>query len=92
MRSIRCCCHKSCQAKLGMAKNMREYTIILEDYGEELEVVRQAGTGLFMIRIHHLPSGGYTDGGPLLEELFIDSGVNDSDLEVEHIDGGAILQ
>ena len=45
---------QACQAKLGMTKSMRAGTIFLDDYGQHLEVVRQAGTGLFMIRIDHL--------------------------------------
>ena len=44
---------QSVQAKLGMIKNARSGSISLLDY-QELEVVRMAKTGLFMIRIDHL--------------------------------------
>lgn len=72
---------QSCQAKLGVTKNMREGTTILEDYGEELEVVRQAGTGLFMMRIDHLLTEDYIGGDPRLEVLVIDYDNYDSDPE-----------
>ena len=45
---------QSAQAKIGMVKNMRKGVIMIEDYGEEIEVVRLVGTELFMIRIDHL--------------------------------------
>ena len=46
---------QSCQAQLGITKNMRTGKITLDDYeGQKLLVARQSGTGLFMIRIDHL--------------------------------------
>ena len=43
------------QSKLGFIKEVRAGTIKLLDYPDErLEIVRQAGTGLFMVRIDHL--------------------------------------
>ena len=46
---------QSFQAKLGFVKNSRTGGITLLDYpGQQLEVARQARTGLFMIRIDHL--------------------------------------
>ena len=46
---------QNCQAKLGMVKNMRQGIMEFEDYpGQQVEVVRQARTGLFMIRIDNL--------------------------------------
>ena len=51
---------QSCQAQLGMTKCMRNRTISLDDYaGEHIEVARQVGTGLFMIRIDHLNFDDY---------------------------------
>lgn len=43
--------------------------------------------GLFMIQIDHLLAGDYMGGAPRLEERFLDSGVSDSDLEIECFDG-----
>lgn len=57
---------QSWQAKLGLRKNMRKGTHILEAYGEELEVARQACAGLCMIRIAHLLADDYTGGDPRL--------------------------
>ena len=38
-----------------MVKRVRDVSISLDDYGrQKVEVVRQAGAGLFMIRIDHL--------------------------------------
>jgi hypothetical protein len=45
---------QSVQAHMHFVKDMAKGTIMLGDTGEYLEVVRQAGTGLFMIRIDHL--------------------------------------
>eukprot|EP00974_Lingulodinium_polyedra_P037411 3588444-Lingulodinium_polyedra.AAC.1 len=44
---------QSRQAKLGMTKSMRTGEITLGDYGQQLEVVRRSGSGLFMVRIDH---------------------------------------
>ena len=45
----------ACQAKLGMTKRVCDGSITLDDCdAQSLEVARQVGTGLFMIRIHHL--------------------------------------
>ena len=50
------------QAKSGFVKNMRDGTIICEDYDRQnLEVVKQKGTGLLMIRIDHLDLGDYLE-------------------------------
>ena len=50
------------QAKFGFIKNMRRGTIVCEDHDHQnLEVVRQKGTGLFMIRIDHLDLGEYLE-------------------------------
>ena len=46
---------QSCQAQLGITKNMRTGKITPDDYdGQALLVARQTGIGLFMIRIDHL--------------------------------------
>ena len=46
---------QAAQAKLGFIKNVRRGTITMEDYeGQELEVCRQIGTGLYIVRIDHL--------------------------------------
>ena len=46
---------QSSQAALGFTKSSRKGSITLDDYQNQgLEVVRQAKTGLFMIRIDHL--------------------------------------
>ena len=47
------------QAQIGFVKCMRSVKITLLDFGEELEVVRQARTGLFMVRIDHLNPVGF---------------------------------
>lgn len=78
---------QSCQAKLGLTKVVRKGTVILEDYGEELEIVRHAGTGLFMFRIDPFLADGYMGGDPRLEELLTENGVGDSDLDADHIGG-----
>ena len=45
---------QSMQALLGMVKDTRDGTITLKDYEHQnLEVARQARTGLFMVRIDH---------------------------------------
>ncbi len=66
---------QSAQAKLGFRKSSRKGTIELEDHpGETVEVARQKGTGLFMVRIDHLiineyisASNGSNFTGVLLE-------------------------
>ena len=56
-----------------MTKRVRDGSITLDDYDEQsLEVVRQVGTGLFVIRIDHLI---YID----FCELGVNSAVRDSD-------------
>ena len=46
---------QSCQAMLGFTKSSRSGAITLDDYSDQnLEVVRQAKTGLFMVRMDHL--------------------------------------
>ena len=51
---------QSAQAKLGFFKDVRAGTIRMRDYGmQNLEVARQARTGLFMIRIDHLSRRAY---------------------------------
>ena len=43
---------QACQAKLGMMKRVRDGSITLDDHdAQSLEVARQVGTGLLMIRI-----------------------------------------
>ena len=70
-----------------MTKRVRDGSITLDDYdAQSLEVARQVGTGLFMIRMDHLI---YNDcvGNPLLNDLVIvfddepgiDSTARDSD-------------
>ena len=55
---------QACQAKLSFTRAVRHGTITMEDYdGQHLEVVRQAGTGLFMIRIDHLVRRDYIAAG-----------------------------
>ena len=46
---------QACQSHLGFTKSARNGTISLDDHdGQQLEVARQARTGLFMVRIDHL--------------------------------------
>ena len=70
-----------------MTKRVRDGSITLDDYdAQPLEVARQVGTGLFMIRIDHLI---YNDDvcNPLLNDLVtnfddepgVDSAARDSD-------------
>ena len=62
---------QACQAKLGKTKRVREGSITLGDYdAQSLQVARQVGTGLFMIRIDHLIRDGYVCD-PLLNDLVI---------------------
>ena len=63
---------QACQAKLGMTKRVRYGSITLDDYdAQTLEVARQVGTGLFMIRIDHLICDDCASN-PLLNDLVID--------------------
>ena len=51
---------------------MRDGSITPDDYeAQSLEVVRQVGTGLFMIRIDHLMYNDYVRN-PLLDDLVVD--------------------
>ena len=51
---------QSCEAKLGMTKRVRDGSITLDDNdAQSLEVVRQLGTGLFMIRIDYSKRDDY---------------------------------
>ena len=55
------------QAKLGMTKRVRDGSITVDDDdAQSLEVARQVGTGLFMIRIDHLVYDDYVCN-PLLK-------------------------
>ena len=48
------------QAKLGFTKSSRNGAVTLDDYdNQSLEVAREVGTGLFMIRIDHLLAEQY---------------------------------
>ena len=78
---------QACQAKLGMTKRVRDGSITLDDSdAQSLDVVRQIGAGLFMIRIDHLIYNDYVCN-PLLDDLVInfddepgiDSTARDSD-------------
>ena len=63
---------QACQAKLGMTKRVRDGSITLDDHdAQSLEVARQVGTGLFMIRTDHLMYNDYVCN-PLLNDLVID--------------------
>ena len=63
---------QACLAKLGMKKRVRHGSITLDDYdAPSLEVVRQVGTGLFIIRIDLLIYNDYVRN-PLLDDLVID--------------------
>ena len=63
---------QACQAKLGMTKRVRDGSITLNDNdAQSLEVVRQVGTGLFMIRIYHLICDDYASD-LLSNDLVID--------------------
>ena len=63
---------QACLAKLGMRKRVRESSITLVDCdAPSLEVARQVGTGLFMIRIDHLTHDDYVCN-PLVNDLVID--------------------
>ena len=51
---------QACQAKLGKTKCVREGSITLDGYdAQSLEVARQVGTGLFVIRIDQLIRDDY---------------------------------
>ena len=53
---------QACQAKMGFTKSSRKGIITLDDYeGQHLEVVRQARTGLFMVRIDNLSANHYAN-------------------------------
>ena len=63
---------QACQAKLGMTKRVRDGSVTLDDYdSQSLEVARQVGTGLFVIRIDHLIYNDYVCN-LLLNDLVID--------------------
>ena len=63
---------QACQAKLGMTKRVRDVSFSLDVYdAPSLEVARQLGTGLFMIRTDHLKYNDYVCN-PLLNDLVID--------------------
>ena len=50
------------QARFGFVKSMRDGTITCKDYDDQsIEVVRQKGIGLFMVRIDHLDLGDYLE-------------------------------
>ena len=60
------------QAELAMTKRVRDDSTTLYDYNaQSLEVARQVGTCLLMIRIDHLNYNDYTSY-PLLNDLVID--------------------
>ena len=71
---------QACQAKLGMTKRVRDGSITLDDYdAQSLEVARQVGTGLFVIRIDPLINDDYASN-PLLNDLLgVNSAARDSD-------------
>ena len=51
---------------MGFTKSVRKGTITMDDYeGQNLEVVRQANTGLVMIRIDHLIYEQYYKFAPI---------------------------
>eukprot|EP00974_Lingulodinium_polyedra_P027992 2703689-Lingulodinium_polyedra.AAC.1 len=56
-----------------MTKCMRTGEITLDDYGQQLEVVRQSGSGLFVVRIDHLLREHFQDESDL--RFLIDPGV-----------------
>ena len=59
-------------SKARYDKTVRDDSITLDDHdAQSLEVVRQVGTGLFMIRIDHLIHNNYVRN-PLLDDLVID--------------------
>ena len=67
-----CVYSQAYQVKLGMTKRVRDGSITQDDYdAQSLEVARQVGTELFMIRIDHLIYNDYVCN-PLLNYLFID--------------------
>ena len=46
---------QAAQSMLGFKKNVRDGTIQLKDYDDQnLEVVRQVRTGLFMVKMDHI--------------------------------------
>ena len=65
-----------------MTKRVRESSVALDDYeAKSLEVARQVGTGLFMIRIDHLIRDDFVCN-PLLNDFVIDFG---DDLDVNNV-------
>ena len=65
-----------------MTKRVREGSITLDDNdAQSLEVVRQVGTVLFMIRIDHLIRDEFACN-PLLNDLVIDL---DDEPDVNHV-------
>ena len=63
---------QACQEKSGMTQRVRDGSMTLDDYdAQSLEVARQVGPGLFVVRIDHLT---YDDNAsnPLLDDLVID--------------------
>ena len=53
---------RTCQAKLGLRKDVRDGTITMKDYEDpHLDVARQIRTDLFMIRIDHLAPQWFAD-------------------------------
>ena len=60
------------QARLGFTKSARSGKVTLDDFeGQSLEVARDKGSGLIMIRIDHLFSEQYRDI-PQLRDLLIE--------------------
>ena len=88
----------ACQAKLGVTQRVRDGSITLDDYdAQALEVARQVGTGLFVIRIAYVIYNDYVcnsvlndlvidvDDGPGVNSAARDSDQNQNFLTVSHL-------
>ena len=65
---------------------MRNGTIVLDDYDQKIEVARQAGKRLFMIRIDHLLTDDYASNGrPYMIHLLMEHTGEDDFVDIDRI-------